>query len=56
MPLVAPALIGTSPLYVLVYCLAFRALAADLYDACRLEDLSPRADLVAGRPCRWSAR
>jgi multiple sugar transport system permease protein len=40
-PLVAPALIGTSPLYPLVYYLAFRALPADLYDACRLEDLSP---------------
>jgi multiple sugar transport system permease protein len=41
-PLVAPALIATSPLYVLVYYLAFRALPADLYDACRLEDLTPR--------------
>jgi multiple sugar transport system permease protein len=41
LPLVAPALVGTSPLYPLVYYLAFRALPADLYDACRLEDLSP---------------
>ena len=40
-PLVAPALIGTSPLYVLVYALAFRSLPADLYDTCRLEDLTP---------------
>jgi multiple sugar transport system permease protein len=40
-PLVAPALLATSPLYPLVYYLAFRALPADLYDACRLEDLSP---------------
>lgn len=40
-PLIAPALIATSPLYPLVYYLAFRALPADLYDACRLEDLSP---------------
>ncbi|MFG3420409.1 carbohydrate ABC transporter permease [Micromonospora sp. NPDC049460] len=40
-PLVAPALLGTSPLYVLVYYLAFRALPADLYDACLVEDLSP---------------
>ncbi|WP_433384435.1 carbohydrate ABC transporter permease [Micromonospora sp. KLBMP9576] len=40
-PLVAPALLGTSPLYVLVYYLAFRALPADLYDACRVADLSP---------------
>jgi multiple sugar transport system permease protein len=40
-PLVAPALLGTSPLYPLVYYLAFRALPADLIDACRIEDLSP---------------
>ena len=40
-PLVAPALIATSPLYVLVYFLAFRALPAELYDACRIEDLTP---------------
>ena len=39
--MLAPALIGTSPLYVLVYALAFRSLPADLYDACRLEDLTP---------------
>jgi multiple sugar transport system permease protein len=40
-PLVAPALLATSPLYPLVFYFAFRALPADLYDACRLEDLSP---------------
>lgn len=40
-PLVAPALLATSPLYPLVYYLAFRALPADLYDASRLADLSP---------------
>ncbi|MFV2104289.1 carbohydrate ABC transporter permease [Micromonospora sp. LOL_024] len=40
-PLIAPALLGTSPLYVLVYYLAFRALPAELYDACLVEDLSP---------------
>lgn len=40
-PLVAPALLGTSPLYALVYFLAFRALPPDLYDACLLEDLTP---------------
>lgn len=40
-PLIAPALVATSPLYVLVYFLAFRALPAELYDACRIEDLSP---------------
>jgi multiple sugar transport system permease protein len=41
LPLVAPALIGTSPLYPLVYYLAFRAIPADLLDACRMEDLTP---------------
>jgi len=40
-PLVAPALVGLSPLYVLVYYLAFRALPAELYDACRVEDVTP---------------
>jgi multiple sugar transport system permease protein len=40
-PLVAPALLGASPLYALVYYLAFRALPADLYDTCRLADLTP---------------
>jgi multiple sugar transport system permease protein len=40
-PLMAPALLATSPLYPLVFYLAFRSLPADLYDACRLEDLSP---------------
>jgi multiple sugar transport system permease protein len=40
-PLVVPALIGTSPLYPLVYYLAFRALPADLLDVCRMADLSP---------------
>jgi len=39
--LMAPALLGTSPLYPLVYYLAFRALPADLFDACRIADLSP---------------
>ncbi|WP_018831359.1 carbohydrate ABC transporter permease [Salinispora tropica] len=40
-PLIAPALLGTSPLYVLVYYLAFRALPRDLYDACLVEDMTP---------------
>lgn len=39
-PLVAPALLATSPLYVLVYYVAFRRVSPDLYDACRLVDLS----------------
>jgi multiple sugar transport system permease protein len=42
-PLVAPALLATSPLYVLVYYVAFRRVSPDLYDACRLADLSPWA-------------
>jgi multiple sugar transport system permease protein len=40
-PLIAPALLATSPLYPLVYYLAFRAVPSDLYDACRLADLTP---------------
>jgi multiple sugar transport system permease protein len=40
-PLVAPALLATSPLYVLLFAWAFRRLPADLYDACRLADMSP---------------
>jgi multiple sugar transport system permease protein len=42
-PLVAPALLATSPLYVLVFYVAFRRVSPDLYDACRLADLSPFA-------------
>lgn len=40
-PLVAPALVGTSPIYVLVFYVAFRRLPPELYDACRLEAMSP---------------
>ncbi len=40
-PLVAPALLATSPLYPLIYHVAFRALPGDLYDVCRLADLTP---------------
>jgi multiple sugar transport system permease protein len=40
-PLIAPALVATSPLYVLVYYLAFRQLPRELWDACRLEGMSP---------------
>ena len=39
--LVAPALIGTSPFYVLVFYWAFRRLPSELYDACRLEGMTP---------------
>lgn len=40
-PLIAPALLATSPLYPLIYYVAFRAQPRDLHDACRLADLSP---------------
>lgn len=40
-PLVAPALIGTSPFYVLLFYWGFRRLPAELFEACRLEGLSP---------------
>lgn len=40
-PLVAPALLAMSPFYVLVYAFAFRRLPTDLWDACRLEGLTP---------------
>jgi multiple sugar transport system permease protein len=40
-PLVAPALLGASPFYVLIYFVAFRRLPTELYDACRLEGMSP---------------
>ncbi|WP_155370802.1 carbohydrate ABC transporter permease [Catellatospora vulcania] len=40
-PLIAPALIATSPLYPLIYYLAFRSIPADSYDLCRLADLTP---------------
>jgi multiple sugar transport system permease protein len=42
-PLLAPALLGTSPLYVLLYTWAFRRLPQELYDVCRLHDLGPFA-------------
>lgn len=39
-PLVAPALVATSPLYVLLFFWSFSRLPADLIDAARLEGLS----------------
>ncbi|MDQ3991509.1 MAG: carbohydrate ABC transporter permease [Actinomycetota bacterium] len=42
-PLIAPALIGTSPFYVLIYYWSFRRLPQDLFDASRLEGLGPFA-------------
>jgi multiple sugar transport system permease protein len=40
-PLVAPALIGTSPFYVLLFYWGFRRIPAEIFEACRLEGLSP---------------
>jgi multiple sugar transport system permease protein len=40
-PLVAPALMGMSPFYVLLFYWSFRRLPSELFDACRLEGLSP---------------
>ncbi len=39
-PLIAPVLVGTSPLYVLVYYLAFRTIPTELYDVCRIANMS----------------
>lgn len=39
LPLMAPALIGTAPFYVLVYYVAFRGLPRDMLDACRLASI-----------------
>jgi multiple sugar transport system permease protein len=42
-PLVAPALLGLSPFYTLLYYWSFRRLPAHIFDAARLEDASPFA-------------
>jgi multiple sugar transport system permease protein len=42
-PLIAPALMGTSPFYVLLYYWSFRRLPPELFEACRLEGLPPFA-------------
>jgi multiple sugar transport system permease protein len=42
-PLVAPALMGTTPFYVLLYYWSFRRIPRDLIDAARLEGLRPFA-------------
>lgn len=40
-PLVAPALIGTTPFYVLLYYWSFARLPGELFEACRLEGMRP---------------
>ncbi len=42
-PLVAPALMGTSPFYVLIFYWSFRRLPQELFEASLLEGLSPFA-------------
>jgi len=42
-PLIAPALMGTSPFYVLLYYWAFKRLPGELFEAARLEGLGPLA-------------
>jgi multiple sugar transport system permease protein len=42
-PLIASALLGTSPFYVLLYYWSFRRLPRDLFDAARVEGLRPTA-------------
>jgi multiple sugar transport system permease protein len=42
-PLVAPALLGLSPFYTLLYYWSFRRLPAHIFDAARLEDAGPFA-------------
>ena len=40
-PLIAPALLGMSPFYVLVFYWSFRRIPRELYEACRLEGMPP---------------
>ena len=40
-PLIAPALIGMSPFYVLIFYWAFQRIPEELYEAARLEGLTP---------------
>jgi multiple sugar transport system permease protein len=40
-PLVAPALIGTSPFYVLLFYWGFRRIPPEIFEAARLEGISP---------------
>ena len=42
-PLIAPSLMGTSPFYVLLFYWSFRRLPAELFEATRLEGMSPLA-------------
>ena len=42
-PLVAPALMGLSPFYVLLFYWSFRRLPPELFEAARLEGMSPLA-------------
>ena len=54
-PLIAPALMGTSPFYVLLFYWGFQRLPAELFEAARLEGLGPLATGGESR-CRSCAR
>jgi multiple sugar transport system permease protein len=41
--LVMPSLIGTTPFYILLFYWSFRRVPSELYEACRLEGMSPMA-------------
>jgi multiple sugar transport system permease protein len=41
LPLIAPSLIGTSPFYVLLFYWSFRRLPSELFEASRLEGVTP---------------
>ena len=51
-PLVAPALMGGSPLFVLLYFVALRRIPPELFEAARMEGVGPCASGGAS-PCRW---
>jgi ABC-type glycerol-3-phosphate transport system permease component len=54
-PLVAPALMGGSPLFVLLYVLAFRRIPPDLFEAARMEGIGPVGIQIALLR-RWGGR
>lgn len=58
-PLVAPALMATTPFYVLIFGLVYARIPKGLYEAARLEGLSPlaiwrRVALPLGRPATFA--
>ena len=53
--LIMPSLIGITPFYILLFYWSFRRVPGELYEACRLEGMSPPR-LGGGSPCHWSDR